>query len=302
MWFKNLRIFRLTQAIEQQGEHLEEALETKLFQPCGKLDPLKHGWVSPLGRSGKVLAFGNGGATMLCAKRQEKSVPGNVLNDALETKIFEIREEEGRPVGRKERQDMKDELIFSLLPNTLPRTSFEFAYVNHHDKLIYVNLSASKKAEDLLTLLRESLGTLKAVPLGTHNPIAPVLTDWLRNGEAPAPFSLGDVCELRATKDERVVRFRKHDLSADEVRQHLDTGMHVRSLSLTWKETLSFTIDDELAIKSMSFSDELLDKVSELNAEDDATAFDNEFAFMHAELSAFTKDLLKAFGGESELN
>lgn len=300
MWFKNLRIFRLTQDFDSTEQALHDALETKLFQPCGKLDALKHGWVSPLGRSGKMLSHTNGHATMLCAKRQEKSVPNAALNDALETKIFEIREEEGRPVGNKEKQSIKDELIFSMLPQALPRTSFEFGYVHKQDNLIYVNLASVKKAEEFLSLLRESLGSLKAVPVGTHNPISPVLTDWLRNGEAPQPFALGEICELRASKDERVVRFRKHDLSADEVRQHLDTGMHVQRLALTWKDSISFVIDDELAVKSMSYSDELLEKVSDLNADSEAAAFDNDFAFMSAELSALTKDLLSAFGGESE--
>lgn len=301
MWFKNLRIFRLTQDIDTQEQVLHSALQERVFQPCGKLDALRHGWSSPLGRTGKQLSHSNGGATMLCAKRQEKSVPSAALNEALETKIFEIREEEGRPVGRKEKQALKDELIFSLLPQALPRTSFEYGYIHSPDKLVYINLASAKKAEDFLSLLRESLGSLKLVPLATHQPVAPTLSDWLRNGEAPAPFTLGDICELRASKDERVIRFRKHDLSADEVRQHLDTGMHVRRMSLTWKDTISFTIDEELAIKAISYSEELLDKVSDVASDGEAASFDNEFAFMHAELSAFTRDLLAAFGGESEL-
>ena len=300
MWFKNLRIFRLTQALSASDQELNDLLETKQFQPCGKLDALKHGWTSPLGRSGKMLSHSNGGATMLCAKRQEKSVPSTALNEALENKIYEIREDEGRPVGRKEKQSLKDELIFSMLPQALPRTSFEYGYVHANDRLIYVNVASSKKAEDFLSLLRESLGSVKAVPLGTHNPIAAVLTDWLRNGEAPSPFALGDICELRASKDERVIRFRKHDLSADEIKQHLDTGMHVQRLSLSWKDTISFVIDEELAVKSMSFSDELMEKVSDVNSEGEADVFDNDFAFMHAELSALTKDLLSAFGGEAD--
>lgn len=301
MWFKNIRIFRLTQAIDQQDETLDEALETKLFHPCGKLDALRHGWVSPLGRNGKLLSHSNNKATMLCAKRQEKSVPSAAINEALETKIFDIQEQEGRSVGRKEKQSLKDELIFTMLPQALPRSSLEFGYINHREGLIYVNLSSTKKAEDFLSLLRESLGSLKAIPLSTHSPITSSLTEWLRKGEAPEPFTLGDICELRATKDERVVRFRKHDLSSDEVKQHLDTGMHVKRLALTWNDSISFVIDEELSIKSVRFSDELLEKASEPESDSAAAAFDNDFAFMHSELSVFTKDLLNALGGESEL-
>lgn len=301
MWFKNLRIYRLTEAVELSDEELNEALETKLFQPCGKLDPMRYGWVSPLGRNGKSLTHSAGNCTMLCGKRQEKIIPNAAIKEALDNKIFEIREEEGRPVGRKERESMKDELIFSMLPQALPKSSVEFGYFNTRENLFYVNVSSAKKAEDFLSLLRETTGSLKAVPIGTHQPIMPILTEWVRNGEAPAPFALGDTCELRASKDERVVRFRKQDLSADEVRQHLDAGMHVRQLALEWKESISFVIDDELSIKSVKFSDELIEKAGDADADTEAAAFDNDFAIMTAEISVLTKDLLAAFGGESEL-
>lgn len=294
-------MYRLAETITEQDAELEAALETKLFQPCGKLDLQRYGWTPPLGRSGKTLSHTAGDCTMLCGKRQEKIIPGAAIKEALENKLFEIREEEGRPVGRKERQSLKDELIFTMLPQALPKSSVEFGYYNQRDKLVYINVASAKKAEDFLTLLRESIGSLKVVPLATHNPITPVLTDWLRNGEAPEPFTLGEMCELRASKDERVIRFRKQDLSADEVRQHLDTGMHVRQLSLEWKESIQFVIDDELGIKSVKFSDELVEKAGDADPDSEAAMFDNEFAIMTAELSAFTRDLLTAFGGEAEI-
>lgn len=50
MWFKNLRVYRLTRAFESSPEALAETLENFAFQPCGKLDPVRYGWVPPLGR------------------------------------------------------------------------------------------------------------------------------------------------------------------------------------------------------------------------------------------------------------
>ncbi|WP_096084939.1 recombination-associated protein RdgC [Agaribacterium haliotis] len=299
MWFKNLRLFRLSE--QPELDQLDLQLEQKSFEPCGKLDLQRYGWSSPLGRNGKMLSHSNGGATMICAKRQEKILPGAAINEALENKIFQIKEDEGRPVGRKEKQGLKDELIFSMLPQALSKSSMEYAYLKPADGLIYVNASSSKKAEDLLTLLRESLGSLKAVPVGTHHPIAPTLSQWLREGQAVSPFALGDQVELRASKDERVIRMRNQDLSADEVQQHLDTGMHVRRLALNWNEKIDFVLDDECGIKSLKFSDLLMEQAADQQGDDAAAVFDADFALMHGELSQFVSDLLAAFGGESEL-
>ncbi|WP_370979842.1 recombination-associated protein RdgC [Agaribacterium sp. ZY112] len=299
MWFKNLRLYRLSEKPEL--DEVDTKLEDKQFEPCGKMDLQRYGWSSPLGRNGKMLSHVNGGATMVCATRQEKILPSAAINEALENKLHQIREDEGRPVGRKEKQSLKDELIFTMLPQALSKSSQEYAYLKPSDGLVYVNSSSAKKAEDILTLLRESLGSLKAVPVGTHNPIPPRLSEWLREGAAPPPFTLGDQVELRASKDERVIRMRNQDLSADEVTQHLHTGMHVRQLALNWNDKIDFVLDDELGIKSLKFSELLIEQASDQQGDDAAALFDADFALMHGELSQFVKDLLEAFGGESEL-
>jgi len=300
MWFKNLRIYRLNSSLENE-DAIEKLLENRLFQPCGKMDPVKYGWTSPLGRNGKSLTHSAMGATMFCAKRQEKILPSAAVNEALENKVYEIQQQEGRPVGRKERSALKEDIVFTLLPQALTKTSLDFAYVSPQSKLVVINSGSSNKAEELLNLLRESLGSLKATPLKTHNPIPPELSTWLTHKRLPGNFELGDTCELRADKDERVVRFRKQDLSADEVLRHLEAGMHVKRLRLIWNEAIEFTIDDEFAIKSLIYSDKLLEQLDGDDTDSAAAVFDSEFTLMVLELNKLIGELLDAFGGDSEI-
>jgi len=300
MWFKNLRIYRLNSSLENE-DAIEKLLENRLFQPCGKMDPVKYGWTSPLGRNGKSLTHSAMGATMFCAKRQEKILPSAAVNEALENKVYEIQQQEGRPVGRKERSALKEDIVFTLLPQALTKTSLDFAYVSPQSKLVVINSGSSNKAEELLNLLRESLGSLKATPLKTHHPIPPELSTWLTHKRLPGNFELGDTCELRADKDERVVRFRKQDLSADEVLRHLEAGMHVKRLRLIWNEAIEFTIDDEFAIKSLIYSDKLLEQLDGDDTDSAAAVFDSEFTLMVLELNKLIGELLDAFGGDSEI-
>lgn len=300
MWFKNLRIYRLGTRLDANGEELENLLQQKLFQPCGKLDPVKYGWTSPLGRKGKSLFHSSLNSTLLCAKRQEKVLPSAAVNEALENKIFAIREEEGRPVGRKERMALKEDIVFTLLPQALTKTSFDFGYLSPSAGFIVINASSSSKAESFLNLLRESLGNLKVTPLQTHHPITPVLSNWVKQSQVPPNFEFGENCEFRADKDERVIRFRKQDLSAAELKQHLDSGMHVKRLSLSWRESIEFTIDDEFAIKAVKYSDKLLEQLDDIDTDNAAAVFDSEFCLMVTELNALIAELLDAFGGESE--
>lgn len=297
MWFKNLRIYRLTRAFDSTPEGLAELLEPLTFQPCGKLDPVRYGWVPPLGRHGSQLVHACNGNIMVCAKRQEKILPAAVIKEQLDERVANLAAEEGRHIGRKERDSLKDEVIFDLLPRALAKSTLDFAYIAPQEKLVYVNSASSKRAEELLSGLREALGSLSAVPVTAVNPPVACMTEWLREHTLPARFTLGEECELQAPKDGRVIRCKNQDLTADEILSHIHSGMVVNKLALTWNEAIHFVLDDQLAIKRLKFDDKLLELAGERNPETAAEEFDTDFSVMSAELASFLADLLAAFGG-----
>ena len=157
-----------------------------------------------------------------------------------------------------------------------------------------------KRAEELLNLLRDSIGSLPVIPLNAPQQPDLTMTQWVRHGEMPAGFELGDECELESPRDEgRVIRCKKQELTATEMLNHIETGMLIRKVALQWQEALQFVIDDELTVRRLKFSQELLDKADERQPESAAEAFDLDFAIMTIELRAFVQALLIAFGSET---
>ena len=298
MWFKNLRVYRLTQPFTLSAEDLAEGLSEKAFQPCGKQDMLRYGWVPPLGRHGKEFVHTTNGYIMVCAKKQEKILPSAVINEHLEEKVAQISQEEGRAVGRSERQNLKEEILFSLLPLALTRSQLQYAYIAPNENWIVVNAGSATKAEDLLGALREVVGSLPVIPLTTKSMPSQSMTAWLAASELPDGFEFGDECELEAPKDEgRTVRCKKQDLTAEEVINHINTGMVVRKLALSWQDSVQCIIDQDLGIKRLKFSEEILDKVNERSPESAVEEFDLDFNIMTMELRGFLEALQQAFGG-----
>lgn len=303
MFFKNLRLYRLTEGWALPADELSAKLAEREFQPCDSLDVMKYGFVPPLGDHGTDFVHAANGYIMICAKRQEKIMPGGVVNEQLEEKARAISEAEQRIVGRKERQTLKDEIIFSLLPKAFTKSSLDYAYIDTQGGLIVVNAASGKRAEDLLSALREALGSLRCIPLTVKNIPTQVMTHWLRDGELPHQFELGETCELQAGKDGRIIRAKNQDLSADEVRNHLDSGMFVSKVALTWNEAIHCVVDEHLAIKSLKFEDKLLEKANDRNPESKAEQFDADFVVMTLELKHFIDALLAGFGGiDSSMN
>src|SRR3546814_12059844 len=92
-------------------------------------------------------------------------LPGGVVKDALKEKVDEIEAEQMRKVYKKERDQIKDEIIQAFLPRAVIRKSGTFAAIDAERGLILVNSASPKKAEDVLSTLREAIGSLPVRPL-----------------------------------------------------------------------------------------------------------------------------------------
>ncbi len=297
MWFKNLRLFRLTQPWTLTHEELHEKLSAFVFNPCGNLDLFRYGFIPPLGQDSEELVHSTQGRMMICAKRQEKILPSGVIKEQVEEKILSIENTEQRKLSRKEKQSLKDEIIFSLLPKAFTRSRLDFAYIDPKANWIVVNSASAKRAEDLMSKLREALGSLPSIPLATKHLPTQIMTRWLREATAGAELELGDECELVASKDGRIIRCKKQDLTASEIRNHLDLGMQVNKLTLIWKESVHLLIDEQCAIKRLKFEGEITNPSNERQPETKAEQFDLDFSIMALEFDALINTIIKSFGG-----
>jgi len=303
MWFKNLRIYRFTQPFTLDANSLNEALSESTFTPCNSQDISRYGWVSPSqpkNGDDENLVHASQGCLMICAKKQEKVLPAAVINEALEERVAEISEAEGRSIYRKERQNLKDDVVMALLPRAFTRSSLQFAYISPEKGYIVINSASANKAEELLSALRESIGSLPVIPLVSKQLPHQAMTQWVTDATAPQQFELGEECELADPKESTsVIRCKYQDLKSTEINNHLKTGMIVTKLALNWLQGVDFILDDQLAIKRLRFADEVKEKATEAESEDSVEQFDIEFSVMAIELSALIDNLLLGLGGIS---
>ena len=187
----------------------------------------------------------------------------------------------------------------SLLPRAFTRTQTTYACICPGEGWVAVDSSSHKRAEDLLSLLRECTGTLPVRPLNVKMAPAACMTQWVKDGSAPEQMVIGDECELRDTsEDGGVVRCKRQDLASDEIQLHLSAGKQVSQLALQWQEKLSFSLDDKLTIKRLKFEDLLRDEADDNAGDDMASQLDASFSIMSSTLSELIPALTNALGGE----
>lgn len=300
MWFKNLTLFRLAEPFEAGAEALAARLEEGVFQPCGRQQPVSHGWVAPLGRQTSDLVHAVNGCLLVCLQVQEKILPAAVINEALGERVKSIEAAQGRTVRRRERETLRDEVLLELLPRAFVRTRRTYAYLEPRSGWLVIDSGGRKAVEELTARLRASLGSLPIRPPRPAAAPAVIMTDWLANGGPPAGFALQDECELRDGAEEGgVVRCKGQDLTGDEIRAHLEAGKQVTRLALSWNERLAFNLAEDLSVRRLRFLDLVREQLDDVNAETAEEVHDAEFALMSGELGLLLPRLLEVFGGEA---
>ena len=300
MWFKNLAIYRLTEAFNLTPVELEEKLQSMRFKPCASTEIFSYGWTAPLGRGSEQLVHDANGFIMLCATKEEKVLPTSVVNEMTAERIIEKEEQEARKLSKKERSEIKDQLIFELLPRAFSFSKKTFAYIDPKGGWLIVDAASAKKAEELISFLRKNLGSLPLVPVSTKEKPVSVMTQWLIQNDAPADVLIEDECELRSPEESGgIIRCKNHDLAAPEIKNHLDTGKQVIKLAVSWSDRLSFVVDENLSIKRLKFLELIQDQVEDIEADSAEAQFDVDFTIMSQELSSFLPRLVEIFGGEN---
>ena len=300
MWFRNARVFRFTKPFDISAEELEEKLSGDAFKPCGPQETARQGWVPPLGKHGEQLVHSANGYHLIALRKEEKILPGPVIKDAVEDKAEAIEIEQGRKVRRKEKEEIKEQVMLEMLPHAFSRNRRCFAYLAPQDGVLVVDAGSAKQAEDLASTLRKSLGSLPVRPPVLEQAPIFTFTGWLNETiDLPGTVVLGDECELKdPSEDGGVVRCKGLNLKADEIRNHLDAGMEVTKLALTWDDNVSFVLDEEMGIRRLKFGETLQDQLDDVDVDDAAAKFDAAFTLMTLELAKLIPGLLDAMGGE----
>ena len=252
MWFKQCQAYRLPETPD--AAVLAAALDEHRFAPPCGLDWFTDGFAVPQ-PFGDELVFAANKTLGISLKREERVLPGAVIKTVLDEKIAKIEAEEARKVGRKERQELKEQITDELLPRAFTRASRTDAVLV--DGYLLINQTGNK-AENLLSHLREALGGLRAQPTVTRRSVSELMTEWLLRGEADGQFELDDYVALVGAGDMAPeIRIKREDLTAEEVVQHVKCGKRVAELGLVWRESVVLVLTQDLTLKRLRYLDHL---------------------------------------------
>ena len=234
-----------------------------------------------------------GDLAFFSVKESKKILPASVVNDETDRLIASIEIREGRRVGRKERIDLKDDAILSLIPKAFVKHSWTNGWFDFHSGKLVIDTSSAAKAIHIAGLVDDSLFLLAGVNIKTK-PWAPtrepelLMTKWIDGGEVPG-FSLDDRITMKGSEGRSV---KVIDPDAPGVALLLRGGRECVELAMTFSDKISFALNAAMQIKSIKFLD--ITAINESNAETAEEQWAAEMAFSGLAVRGLIADIEQA--------
>ena len=295
--FKHIVVYRIAPDWRPPAlEPLEAELQRQAFVPCQPTQERSAGWVPPRGQEHGAMVEQVGGQWILKLAVERKAVPGGAVRTELEARCKAIEAETGRKPGRKEKSELKDEILLSFLPRAFSKRGAHSLWLDVDKRTLVVAAGSMKAAEPVIKQLVDLMAELKhplpLAPLSTAMAPATAMGEWLTTRQAPSGFTIDRDLELKTTGDEKsVVRYARHTLELDEIGQHIQEGKLPTQLAMTWNDKVSFVLTEQLSIKK-------IDIRGVEDAPKGEDGFDADVAIATGELGSLLPDLLDCLGGE----
>ena len=293
MWFKNLKLFRLSTEGTYARETLEKQLQAHAFVSQASAKEPNLGWVPP--RQGQDALVVEVNKQLLFALRVEKKLlPSSVIQTVVRERAADLEAQQGFKPGRKQIKDLKEQVIDELTPRAFSIARDIHIWLDPVNRWFVIDSASTGGGEQVLTFVGKSVHPYPIEPLTlTHSPSA-IMTNWMLEQTPATGLSLEQDCQWQTSGQQGgSVRYVRHDITPEEIERHIKAGHQCNRLGLTWQDRISFVLTDEFDIKRLQALD-ILDEQDGGASLDAQEKLDADFALMTAEVIPMLNTLLEA--------
>lgn len=290
--FKNLSIYRLSGLNPNFGERGED-FGANVFVPCHPSQEKSIGWVPPRGEESGALLESVGGQWIAKLMIETKKVPSDALNRAVAEQVKKIEAETGRKPGKRETRELKEDALLAMLPMAFSSHSVTTVWIDPKFGLLCIDSASQSKTDEVISHLVRAVSGIAFQPIYCQLSPSSAMAEWLGNQKPPAGFSIDRECELKSSDESKsVVKYGRHPLDIEEVRQHIASGKMPTKLAMTYDGRVSFVLTDTMQLRKIAFLDGVF-----TSSTDHEDGFGADVAIATGELSRLIPSLFEALGG-----
>jgi len=280
-------------------QELNDAAGRELFLPCLPTQERSAGWVTPRGQEHGPLVEHIGGQIIMRLMIETKTVPEQAIKDAVDAQAVAIEAATGRKPGKKERKILADDAKQALLPHAFPKRAGVWVWIDPVAGLLVVDSNPGLRTDEVCTQLVSLVDGIKIELHQFGVSPASIMTSWLHDSNLLTTddrfgFDIGRACELKARDESKaVVRYARHGLDTEEVKNHILSGKMATRLALTHIDRVAFTLTDMGTLAGINVLDVVFEQHAS-KADQASDHFDADVAIITGELKPLIENLFLA--------
>lgn len=237
-------------------EALSEKLQANLFQECPPTRMRSFGFVPVVDGDHYALPFKNGFAFRV--RIDEKQIPGDVVRRKVDEEAERIKANDNRTPGKKERAEIKDEVIMELAQQAFPRTAIITCFYQQTTGYLIVPTTSKKLADTIVTALVHAAGSVKTETIhvsDVKHGLTTRLTNWANSDDDA--FGVFQPCAEAALKQgDRKINIKMGSLRGAEtgIKEALAAKFEVMSMGFTHDGETEFRLTHDFKLKGIEFS------------------------------------------------
>lgn len=245
--------------IEAIRTHLAE----KAFTPILEAQAKTFGFVD-VDHEHDLLATFHGGLAFR-VRIDEKVIPGSLVRQEVAKAVDLVSKAQGRKVGKKEKAEIKEAVIYDLTCRALPRTAASITCFYHQPTGYLIIPTTSKKIADVCThLLVQAIGSVKTETIHVSevkNGLTTRLQNWLAHqtgehseGEAFGPLHPCDEVAMASSEGRKLsIKMGSLDSAQNALKEAFRQGFKVTSLGFHHDGT-DFRLSHDFRLRGVDFA------------------------------------------------
>lgn len=266
MWLRQFNVFKISFDFENDlAPHLAE----HGLSPCPAHARMSFGW-KELTNNEYFQSIQNFGICYFA--KEERILPQAVLSHMVETKARQIQDARGFPLKKHEKQQLKQDTEFDLLPKAFCVQKQHIILFDKGRQLMYVQASGQAQIDLMISLIHKTIA--RSIDIQALSPKDKILShwqDWLKQPELmPANLQLADKLALiDEDNQQKQLKCQGYNWLEEKAHELLDKGLIPNEMSFIWREMIQFHLSPKLQFKRVQ-------ALPSLKEEIEATEIDQE--------------------------
>lgn len=268
--FKSFLVYVLPSEYSLNVATLTNELDKHTITPLSGTQEQKYGWAKiASNQEGPLLKFD--GDFYIRVEQRYRKVPKSTWNSVTNQKLESLAEKEpekwgpGAKVSKEMKEDVKAAVYAQLLEKSFTQIKNYMAlYLSKH-KLFIVGTATESVAEEVIGLMRATLGSFPAIPLKSNKPIEQIFSTWFAGTDIPASFKIenGDIVLKDRTTKKNVVKYSHQDLTSEEINANLAAYKIPQLLHINWNDNLEFSLNIDCKFSKIKRVGEYAEKIKQ---------------------------------------